>query len=95
VASKLIWRDHVPVANGSQQRRGGRLWFDDQRSPDRRLGLSTHTEAGVVVLSFWQGDICTGTFRLTLRDAPTVIAALAAALTPESPVEAEGKLLEG
>jgi hypothetical protein len=83
------------VANGSPKGRGGRLWFDDQRSPDRRLGLSAHTEAGIVVLSFWQGDVCTGTFRLTLADAPTVIAALAAALRPERPVQAERQFLEG
>src|SRR4051812_43868785 len=54
---------------------GGRRWFVDTRSPARRLGVSSHPEDGVVVLSLWQGDRCTGTFRLPFDDAALLVAA--------------------
>ena len=56
---------------------GHRTWFIDDRSPVRRLGLSAHPDQGLVVLSLWQGDTCTATFRLPLTEANRLIAALA------------------
>ena len=56
---------------------GHRVWFSDARTPARRMAISTHPEAGVVVISLWSGDVCTNTFRLPLDDAPGVIAVLA------------------
>ena len=55
---------------------GDREWFADQRTPVRRMGVSCHAEHGVFVFSLWQADVCTGTFRLTIADAPELIANL-------------------
>jgi hypothetical protein len=38
--------------------------FFDYRRPDRSLRLSRHPDAGVVVLSIWNGGICQATFQL-------------------------------
>ena len=56
---------------------GERAWFYDTRSPARRMAVSAHPAEGVFVISFWQGDSCTGTFRLPLADADSVITVLA------------------
>jgi hypothetical protein len=56
---------------------GERVWFSDTRSPVRRMGISTHPVDSTIVISLWQGDICTGTFRLPARDAASVISTLA------------------
>jgi len=74
VAEKLT----VPVA---------RTWFVDERTPARRMQVTRHPDQGLVVLSLWQGDQCTGTFRLSVRDAPVLVHALVdgmAAALPES-----------
>ena len=63
VAEKLT----VPVA---------RTWFVDERTPARRLQVTRHADRGLVVLSLWQGDRCTGTFRLAMRDAAALVHAL-------------------
>jgi hypothetical protein len=55
---------------------GDRVWFADQRTPVRRMAVSCHVENGVFVLSLWQADACTGTFRLPIADAPDLIAKL-------------------
>ena len=55
---------------------GDREWFADQRTPVRRMAVSCHMEQGVFVLSLWQADVCTGTFRLTMADAPALVAKL-------------------
>jgi hypothetical protein len=65
-----------------------RVWFVDPRSPARRLGVSTHPEAGVVVLSLWQGEQCTGTFRLRVLDADILIDVLTEGMTREPPPDA-------
>jgi hypothetical protein len=52
------------------------MWFTDPRSSSRRLAVTSHPEAGVVVLSLWCGDTCTGSFRLPMDEAPRLIAAL-------------------
>lgn len=56
---------------------GGDQWFTDHRGVVRRMRVAWHPERGVVVLSLWQGDGCTGTFRLPIADAPRLIALLA------------------
>jgi hypothetical protein len=38
--------------------------FFDYRRPDRSLRISRHPDAGVVVLSIWNGGVCQGTFQL-------------------------------
>jgi hypothetical protein len=55
----------------------GDQWFTDDRGVVRRMRVAWHPERGVVVLSLWQGDGCTGTFRLPIADAPRLIALLA------------------
>ena len=61
-------------------------WFSDARTGVRRMGLSSHPESGLVILSLWQGDTCTATFRLPMREAPRLIAALAESLGEAAPV---------
>jgi hypothetical protein len=41
----------------------GEVFFDHRRT-DRSLRLSPHPDAGVVVLSIWNGGICQATFQL-------------------------------
>jgi hypothetical protein len=67
-----------------RQLHGDRMWFTDPRSSSRRLAVTSHSEAGVVVLSLWNGDTCTGSFRLPMADAPALVAALGHALTEHS-----------
>jgi hypothetical protein len=55
--------------------------FFDSRGPDRALRLSRHPDAGVVVLSIWNGGVCQGTFRLPSDQ----ISALAEALLSAAP----------
>jgi hypothetical protein len=50
--------------------------FLDARGGDRALRVSWHGEAGLVVLSLWSGDTCTGTFRLPVEDVPDLVDAL-------------------
>ena len=50
--------------------------FLDQRGEGRALRLAWHTEADIVVLSLWQADRCSGSFRLALDDVPKFVAAL-------------------
>lgn len=38
--------------------------FFDHRRPDRSLRLTPHPDAGVVVLSIWNGGVCQATFQL-------------------------------
>jgi hypothetical protein len=64
---------------------GDRVWFADPRTPSRRLAVSSHPEAGVVVLSLWQDDRCTGSFRLPMTDAPALVAALTEGMTSSTP----------
>ena len=62
-----------------------RVWFSDTRTPARRMGISTHPDTGVVVISLWNGEECTGTFRLPMADAAAVIGVLADGLTAAAP----------
>ena len=52
----------------------------DARGGDRALRVSWHQEAGVVVLSLWRDNVCTGSFRLAIDEVPEVIAVLRAGL---------------
>ncbi|MGO8886546.1 MAG: hypothetical protein ACLPUO_03050 [Streptosporangiaceae bacterium] len=47
--------------------------FFDVRGESRSMRLSWYAETGVAVFSIWQGDMCTGTFRLPLTDLPRMI----------------------
>jgi hypothetical protein len=63
--------------------------FVDQRGEGRALRLAWHTESDVVVLSLWQADRCSGTFRLPIDDVPKFVQTLvdglgAAAMTPRA-----------
>ena len=60
-----------------QKATGERAWFYDVRTPERRMAIHGHEGDGIVVLSFWLGDTCTGTFRLPLAESARVIATLA------------------
>jgi hypothetical protein len=64
---------------------GERVWFSDTRSPVRRMGISTHPVDSTIVISLWQGDICTGTFRLPAKDAASVISTLAHGMAESVP----------
>jgi hypothetical protein len=75
---------------------GERTWFFDTRSPVRRMGVSAHAADSTMVFSLWQGDVCTGTFRLPASEAPGLISALAYGMTetlsdqpPPSPEQPE------
>ena len=58
--------------------------------------MSAHAADSTMVFSLWQGDICTGTFRLPASEAPGLISALAYGMTetlsdqpPPSPAQPE------
>jgi hypothetical protein len=65
---------------------GERTWFFDPRTPLRRMGVASHPEQGVVVLSLWTGDTCTATFRLPMADAARLISSLANGLAAGLPL---------
>ena len=47
--------------------------FLDARGGDRALRVSWHPEAGLVVLSLWRGNVCSGSFRLAVDEVPDLI----------------------
>jgi len=51
--------------------------FVDARGGGRMMRATWHHEVGLLVLSLWHGDTCTGTFRLHAADAPAFLAAIA------------------
>jgi hypothetical protein len=53
----------------------------------RRLGVSSHPDEGVVVLSLWKGGRCTGTVRLPLADAPALVEAMTEGMVEGPPPE--------
>jgi len=63
--------------------RDGEVFFDD-RGKDRALRLSWHPDAQVMVISIWNGGVCSGTFRLPARDVPAFMESLSQAV-PSSP----------
>jgi hypothetical protein len=50
--------------------------FLDTRSDERALRLAWHPENGVVVLSLWRDNVCTGSFRLAVDEVPEMIHSL-------------------
>ncbi len=52
----------------------------DARSPSRALRVTWHHESGLVVLSLWRENVCTGTFRLAIDEVPDLIDVLRAGL---------------
>ncbi|UNX56016.1 hypothetical protein MF406_07305 [Georgenia sp. TF02-10] len=61
-------------------------WVGDVRGHGRGLRVTTHAEAGLVVLSAWRGDRCAATVRLLPAQAAALVAGLTeglAALQPE------------
>lgn len=69
---------------------GERVWFHDVRGRVRRMGVSTHPTDSTIVISLWQGDICTGTFRLPAKDAAGLISTLAYGMTEVIPDQGPG-----
>lgn len=59
-------------------RHGGTLLGRD--ATGRRLRVSSHPDAGRVVLSIWQDDICRATLRLAEEDVPELVKMLSASL---------------
>jgi len=59
--------------------RSGAIYLDARRG-DRALRVSWHHEDGLVVLSLWRENVCTGTFRLTIDEVPDLIEMLRAGL---------------
>jgi len=64
-----------------------RSWLVDDRTPVRRLQAAWHPDRGLVVLSLWQGDRCTGTFRLPIADAGQLVRFLVDAMDAAIPGE--------
>ncbi len=54
--------------------------FLDARGDDRALRVSWHYDTDLVVLSLWRGNVCTGSFRLTVEEVPELIAMLRSGL---------------
>ena len=53
----------------------------DERGEGRALRVTWHHEAGVVVLSVWRQDRCSGTVRLAAEDVPALLTVLAEGLS--------------
>jgi hypothetical protein len=54
------------------------------------MGISTHPVDSTVVISLWQGDTCTGTFRMPAKDAARLISTLAYGMTEALPGDPAG-----
>ncbi len=58
--------------------------FADPRGQSRALRIAWHSEPdSVVVLSLWQADHCTGSFRLAAADVPRVVQVLVEGLAKQ------------
>lgn len=55
----------------------------------RRLRVSSHRDAGRVVLSIWQDDVCRATFRLADEDVPELVRMLSSLLIRPSQEDAK------
>jgi hypothetical protein len=66
---------------------GDRVWFYDARGPVRRMGVSTHPADSTIVISLWQGDTCTGTFRLPAREGAHLVSTLAYGMVEAIPAD--------
>lgn len=59
---------------------GHRRAFVDARDDGRQMEVTWHEQAGVVVISFWQGERCQSTFQMPIEEAPALIGVLTSAL---------------
>ena len=57
-----------------------RIYVPDMRGTDEYLRMTWHAEQQVVVVSHWQGSVCTAATRVGVQDASEVIGFLAGAL---------------
>ena len=55
----------------------------------RRLRVSSHPDAGRVVLSIWQDDICRATLRLAEEDVPELVRMLSSSLIQTPAAESD------
>ncbi len=62
--------------------------FLDTRGPDRALRVSWHFDADLVNLSLWQGNLCTGSFRLPVDQVPALVDLLRSGLEASRAVAA-------
>jgi hypothetical protein len=60
--------------------------FTDVRGGGRTMRVSQHADKGVVVVSFWAGELCRSSFRLSVADAAR-LAALFGGVPPSLPAE--------
>ena len=58
--------------------------FTDVRGGGRTMRVSQHADRGVVVVSFWAGELCRSSFRLSVADAAR-LAALIGSVPGASP----------
>ena len=68
-------------------RRGSTLLGRD--AAGRRLRVSSHPDAGRVVLSIWQDDICRATLRLAEEDVPELVKMLSSSLVQSPSLESD------
>src|SRR5271169_3645396 len=61
--------------------RGGEVFFD-VRGEARSLRLSWYADSAIAVFSIWQGNRCTGTFRLPFADLARMTQTLQAGPAP-------------
>jgi len=47
--------------------------FLDARGSDRALRATWHFDADLLILSFWHGNVCTGSFRMPADQVPELI----------------------
>lgn len=59
--------------------RTGEVYLDS-RADGHALRVTWHSEAGVVVLSIWRGNVCAATFQLGIDEVPDLIDVLRAGL---------------
>lgn len=55
-------------------------WIADQRGAGRGVRVSSHVEAGFLVLSTWKADTCVATVRLLPDEAAELVAGVAEGL---------------
>ncbi len=55
-------------------------YFLDTRGDARSMRVRWHHRDGLVVLSLWRGEECTGTFRLDIDEVPTLVEMLRSGL---------------
>ena len=73
---------------------GNRVMIEDARNHGGFLRATWHPEARQFVVSIWEGSVCVAATRVTLADAPHLVAVLvdgmADAATPSAPQAATG-----